>query len=200
MAWAPDYATTTELKSTMDIDVSTHDTELGLALTGSSRAVDRSTNRQFGVVAAAEERAYTPWWDRRRQLYVIEVDDLMTTTDLAIEDEQGNSLAALVTLGDGGYRLEPRNNPQKGRPWTQLVTTTPAVGDWLATGIWGWSAVPDTIKAATLLQAERFYLRRQAPFGVAGSPDEGSEMRLLAKVDPDVAVMVGAYRRWWAAA
>jgi hypothetical protein len=67
------------------------------------------------------------------------------------------------------------------------------------TATWGWTAVPATIKKATLLQASRFYKRRDAPFGVAGSPDMGSEMRLLAKVDPDVEVMLGDYRRKWGA-
>ena len=48
---------------------------------------------------------------------------------------------------------------------------------------------------ATLLQASRLAARRDSPFGVAGSPDAGSEMRLLARVDPDVAVALEPYRR-----
>jgi len=43
-------------------------------------------------------------------------------------------------------------------------------------------------KVATVLQANRLLKRRHAPFGVAGSPELGSELRLLARVDPDVAV------------
>ena len=67
------------------------------------------------------------------------------------------------------------------------------------TARWGWAAVPSTIKQATLLQASRLLARRDAPFGIAGSPDVGSEIRLLARVDPDVAVAVAPYRRWWGA-
>jgi len=55
--------------------------------------------------------------------------------------------------------------------------------------------VPTTVKQATLLQASRVFARREAPFGVAGSPDMGSELRLLEKVDPDVAVMLVPYVR-----
>jgi hypothetical protein len=46
-----------------------------------------------------------------------------------------------------------------------------------------------------MLQASRFYARRDSPYGVAGSPDLGSEVRLLSKVDPDVAVSLADYVR-----
>lgn len=57
--------------------------------------------------------------------------------------------------------------------------------------------VPPTITAACLLQASRFWKRRDAPFGIAGSPVLGNEMRLLAKLDPDVEVMLWNYVNWW---
>lgn len=56
-----------------------------------------------------------------------------------------------------------------------------------------FNPVPSTIKLATLMQAGRWAKRRDAPFGIAGSPETGSEMRLLAKLDPDVEVMLGGY-------
>lgn len=199
MAWAPDYVTASELKSYLRITDTDDDAEVALAITAASRAVDRATNRQFGVVGAPEERRYEPRWDRRRELYVVEIDDLMSTTGLAVVDDEGTELAALATVGDGGYRLEPVNAPQKGRPWTQFVTTTSA--DWWdVTAPWGWTAAPAPIGQATLIQSSRLFKRRDAPFGVAGSPDLGSELRLLAKVDPDVEVVVAPYRRWWGAA
>lgn len=198
MAWAPDYVTPSEAKDYLRIPDDVDDTEIGFAITAASRAIDRATGRQFGVVAAAEERFYTPYWDRDLEVYAVDIDDLQTTTDLAVEDENAETLAALVTLGDGGYRLEPRNALQIGRAWTRLVTTTCGTGDWAVTAIWGWTAVPDTIKQAVLMQVNRLIKRREAPFGVAGSP-EGGELRLLAKLDPDVEVLVGTYKRWGAA-
>jgi len=65
---------------------------------------------------------------------------------------------------------------------------------------WGWSAVPVPVKEATYLQASRFHSRRDSPYGIAGSPDQGSELRLLSRVDPDVAVSLSDFVRWWAAA
>jgi hypothetical protein len=67
--------------------------------------------------------------------------------------------------------------------------------------VWGWDEVPTTVEQATLLQASRFHARRFSPYGVAGSPEAGSEMRLLAKLDPDVELALGraSLVRWWAA-
>lgn len=62
------------------------------------------------------------------------------------------------------------------------------------------TTIPDSIVMACLLQAGRFYKRRDALFGIAGSPEMGNEMRLLAKLDPDVALLVkSAYDMWGAA-
>lgn len=62
------------------------------------------------------------------------------------------------------------------------------------------STVPAGVNTATLIQAARFFKRRDSPYGVAGSPEMGSELRLQAKLDPDVYVMIKPYRAWWGAA
>lgn len=204
MAWAPDYVTATELKSFLRITDTVDDAELGFAITAASRAVDNSANRQFGVVAAAEQRFYTARYDRRRMRWVVVIDDLMSTTNFAavVLDSSG---ATVGTITD--YVLEPRNSAQRSRPWTQMMIRptsaylpTGQTDEVAVTALWGWSAVPTAVKEATLLQASRFFARRNAPFGVAGSPDVGSEVRLLARLDPDVAVSLANYVRWWAAA
>lgn len=59
--------------------------------------------------------------------------------------------------------------------------------------------IPAEIKLACLIQASRLVTRKDAPFGIAGSPDVGSEMRLLAKLDPDVQVLVRPHKSWWGA-
>lgn len=197
MVWAPDYATTAELKAYQRIDDAVDDAQLALAITAASRAIDQHTSRQFGVVAAPEERFYTAAYDSRRGRWVIEIDDLMTAAGLVVTVEAG----AVDVLAK-----QPANAAAKGRPWTRLVvapesTTQPNCEEdgVSVTATWGWTAVPATIKQAALLQASRLFTRRDAPFGVAGSPELGSELRLLAKVDPDVAVVLGPYVRWWAA-
>lgn len=201
MAWAPDYVTTAELRSFLRITDSDDDTELDLAIAAASRAIDTDTNRQFGVVAATEERFYTARWDRKRCRWVVDIDDLMSTSnfDAQVQDADGVDVGQI-----NDYFLEPRNAAAQGQPWTQLVVKpdstykpTGLANEVAITALWGWTAVPDAVKQATLLQSSRLFARRTSPYGVAGSPDAGSEMRLLAKVDPDVSVALRPYRRWW---
>lgn len=196
MAWAPDYITGTELGNYMSItDPDAVETvELQLAATAASRAVDKATNRQFGLVAAPEERFYTAWVDWVAGRWVVDVDDVQTMAGLVVE------------VGDLGpttaYTLEPVNAAAKGRPWERLVfdedSSVLPVGDRHEISVvarWGWSVVPSTIPLATKLQGSRFHSRRDSPYGIAGSPDTGSEQRLSARADPDVRVMLTSYRR-----
>lgn len=201
MAWAPNYSTEDALKTYLRIDTADtqDDNEVALALAASSRAIDRYTNRQFGAVDQAEERYYEGRWDHDRNRWVVELDDLSTPFQFVVVDGDGNTIPAEATSGDGGYVLEPRNAPQLDRPWTQFVLPQTSNSEFYCTGVWGWPSIPDAVQQACLLQSARLFARRGAPFGVAGSPDMGSEVRLLAKLDVDVEVVLGPYKRWWAA-
>lgn len=185
MTWAPVYAALEDLRGYIGIDDGADDAELQFALEAASRAIDRETNRQFGQVASAEERWYPV--QRCGTGWAVSIDDLMDTSGLSPTGT-----------------LLPRNAAQKSRPYTALrLTDKPDTDDdglTAVTGVWGWSQIPYPIVQATLLQANRFFIRRHSPYGIAGSPDTGSEMRLLSRVDPDVAVALGPYLRWWAAA
>jgi hypothetical protein len=206
MAWAPDYCDTSELASLVRIDDTLDDAQLALAIATASRAIDHAAGRQFGLVASAEARYYTPSWSRTLGRWTVETDDLMTTTGLAVAGDLLGDSTYGDTLDVAYVNPRPLNAAQKGRPWTGLSIEPLSPVQFCAredsvkvTGRWGWTAVPTTIKQATLLQASRLLARRDAPFGIAGSPDVGSEMRLLARVDPDVAVAIAPYRRWWGA-
>jgi uncharacterized phiE125 gp8 family phage protein len=199
MTWAPDYVTAAELKSYLRITDTADDAELALAITTASRAVDGFCHRQFGQVASAEERSYTAYWDRRERVWVVGFDDLQDTTGLTVTVEAGE-----IDV----YTLEPVNAAQEGRPFTRLrVDSDSAAKPTTEThgvtidAVWGWDAVPAAVEQATLLQASRFHARRFSPYGVAGSPEQGSEMRLLAKLDPDVELSLARAKliRWWAA-
>lgn len=194
MTWAPDYVTDAELGAFVKIpEGDTADAEwLALAAAAASRAVDRHCHRQFGVAAGPVSRRYTAWYNRRRRCWVVDIDDLMADD--------------LVLTIDGvevtGFTLEPVNADADGRPYEAVAfgsgSSAVPTGDEYeisATATWGWAAVPDAIKQAALLQGSRFFTRRSAPFGVAGSPDTGSEIRLLDRVDPDVAVSLADYVR-----
>ncbi len=202
MAWAPDYVTTTELKTFLSISDAVDDAQLAFAITAASRAVDRHCGRQFGVVSGVEQRFYTAHHDRDRSRWVVEIDDLMSTSGFVAE-VQGSDGSSLGTISS--YVLLDRNAAAQGRPWTALMVRPESTGiptglpdEVAVTALWGWTAVPVAVKQATLLQASRLVHRRTSPFGVAGSPELGSELRLLARVDPDVSVALSDYVRWWA--
>jgi hypothetical protein len=218
MAWAPDYTTAADLEAFMRVPDNADAAVEARAITAASRLVDKATNRQFGKVAAAEDRYYDAQWDKTAQRWYLEVDDLMGDasglTLYADYDGSGN-YASQIT----GFRLMDLNAAQKGRPWTEIQFPTSAsvgvsvelVPYWINntavssrsvkvnTLAWGWTAFPVPIVEATLLQASRFVQRRDSPFGIAGSPQTGSELRLLAKLDPDVEVIVRPFWRPWGA-
>jgi hypothetical protein len=190
--WAPDYITLAELKKLVDVDDVVDDAFLGLLPGAASRAVDRACGRQFGIVAAPEERYYPVRYVRNRRRWVAAIDDLQTTTGLILP-------AAIGT----DYVLGPRNAVARGKAWLQIIfRETPLTSgeeEFPMTASWGWSAIPDAVKVATLLQANRWSSRKDSPYGIAGSPDQGSELRLLERVDPDVKTSLRDYRRdWWA--
>jgi hypothetical protein len=190
VTWAPDYATTAEVKSYLGITDTADDVLIALWVTAASRAVDKFCGRQFGKVSTVEVREYTPAWDRTLGKYVAQIDDIQDVSALTVID----SLATVIT----DYELGPINAAKKGKPYERIVTS--ARGVLTLDGLWGWTAVPSSVKAATLLQAARLSARRTSPFGIAGSPDQGSELRLLAALDPDLMTSLSAFRRdWWAA-
>jgi len=193
MVWAPDYLTVSEAKAFLRIGDAVDDAELAVAITAASRAIDEHCNRQFGLLAAAELWSYTARPDLDRGRWVVDIDDLMTVTGLIVE---------VPTVGiTTQFTKEPANAAAKGRPWTRLVfdidaAVTPVSTNNYAvnvTGRFGWTTVPVPVDQAALLQVSRFISRRDSPYGIAGSPDQGSELRLLARVDPDVGVSLRSY-------
>lgn len=191
MTWAPTYVTSEELAAFVRIGDNADDVQLNLAVAAASRAVDRATGRQFGQTAGAELRYFSATHEARSRCWVVELDDLAVMPTVVTAD-------GAVTID---YTMRERNAPSKGLPWTSMVLGgSPGWTDVEVTARWGWSAVPETVKEATLLQASRLLARRNSPYGVTGSPDQGGELRLLAQVDPDVALILRPFvRQWWVA-
>lgn len=210
MAWKPSYITTSQLKDALRITDTADDLMLGYAITAASRAIDQHCGRQFGQESAPVARFYTPYLDSDNYRYVCRIDDLMTTAGLVIQTDVDNDLVFETTLVlNTDVLLAPYNAAADLLPWTRLVTTAkygiPNINfplrerSVMVTAQWGWSSIPDVVVQACLIQASRFFLRRNAPFGVAGSPELGNELRLLSKLDPDVAVMLSQVVRPWGA-
>lgn len=210
MAWAPSYADTDDLRDFVRIDDSADDTVMSTALDAASRMIDYACDprtdhsRQFGKVDAPEDRYFTitqRGYDiAHAGQWAAETDDLATVVGLVVAVAVG--IGSEVYTPVTGVAPLPRNALAHGRPFTALafagssMPAPPLIVDAVkVTGVWGWPAIPPTIHQACLLQGSRLLARRDAPFGVAGSPETGTEMRLLAKLDPDVETMVRPFVR-----
>jgi hypothetical protein len=205
MAWAPDYCTTAELRAYATRSVATvDDTELAFAITAASRVVDEYCGRQFGQVTPVAARLYSAQWDRRSGRWMIDTDDISATTNLAIAVDDDDDQVYDQTITD--YRLDPLNAAALGEPWTRIIVDRDSAispscreGAVQVTALWGWAAVPTAVKNATLIEANRIFMRRVSPYGIAGSPETGSELRLLRAVDVDAQKILNPYRRVWGA-
>lgn len=197
--WKPVYASLAEMREWLrinDPDDTDDDALLRLKLSAASRAVDGSCRRQFGKVDAAVTRSYDVRWSRTNQAHVAEIDDLMDLTDFTFTLDD-------VELAADDYRLMPRNAIADGEPYTYIVISAAPTGDGVLAGLglWGWNPPwPDPVKEATMLQASRLNIRRDSPYGIAGGSDSGTELRLLARLDPDIAPIVAdLIRTGWVA-
>lgn len=201
MTWEPDYVTLAQAKKEIRIPDDQDDASISSKITAASRAIDRFTLRQFGQLAAAEARYYTPWYDEDLRRWVVEIDDTFGTVDFAVALDLGDDDTYSTALASSDWVLRPRNAASKLRPYTQLAIKSSASQPMSRADSvriiekWGWTSIPTTIQEATLLQVSRLLWRRDAPAGVSISRDGSSQLRLLAKLDPDVEVMVNGYRR-----
>jgi hypothetical protein len=210
MPWAPDYATVDEIRDLIRIDDAADDAVIEAALSGASRAIDYACDgrpgftRQFGRTDIDEDRWFTP---SRRGYSAPWRDQWVAITD-DIADPAGALAVSADLTGDGTYvvitgcTVLPRNATAKGEPGTSILfygssmPVPPIIAESVKVSAeWGWPAVPGPIHEACLLQTSRLISRRDAPFGVAGSPEVGSEVRLLARLDPDVEQLVRPYVR-----
>jgi hypothetical protein len=185
--WAPDYLTDEEAADYVrapGVELE----ELAIWCTAASRAIDKKTNRQFGQVSTLTERTYRrpAVYDRRSCLWLVEVDDVQDVTGMTIDG---------TAYADSGAVLLPDDAAAKGRPYERLGFETCPDAPVVASALWGWTAVPAQVVGACKLQVSRWSSRRDSPYGIAGSPTSGSEMRLLSRLDPDVATTLAGLSR-----
>jgi hypothetical protein len=196
------YAVLADLKGWVGITDTADDTTLQLALDAAEQQVNAWTGRNFNLDGSVVARTYTAGSQS-----AVEVDPIGTLTGLVVEtDDNDDGTYETTWTINTDFRVEPTNAAATGVPWTRLVATGSKVfptgtRDWPAvrvTARYGWpAAVPAAVKMATLHQAARLWKRKDAPFGVAGSVEFGSEMRLLEKMDPDAVALLTPYRRPW---
>jgi hypothetical protein len=195
MAIVNGYVTRAEVQNALGLGTATivpDSDEIDQVVTAVSRAVDDYCGRFFYSVAG------TVVFTANDYMFLPIGDWVSVTTIKTDEDNSGTVHKTLTPNMD--YRLQ-QNTTFPGWPFTAIQITsfgsnTLPVGVTQGVevvGTRGWSAVPEPIRAAALIQSVRVHARRATPFGVAGSP-EGGIVRLLSRLDPDVELMVRPYR------
>lgn len=195
------YASLSDVKLALRVTDTVDDALLNVALDAASAAIDDHCNRTFVAAAGVATRTYYPSGGR------VETDDFFTTVGLII-NVGGSVIPAAVPDVSSGYELEPPNAVAHGEPYTGFTYASYTLSPFRLLGAttrarasvtarWGYAeTVPAQVRQACILQASRIFARRLSPYGIAGSPEMGSELRVLAKVDPDVAVLLAGLVRF----
>lgn len=191
-----EYATVDELKANLSIEDDDEDDILDRVLRSASRAVDGHCRRRFWL----DDDPTIRYFDARSRV-VVRVDDIgHATVTVATDDDESGAYAA--AWGAGDFTLQPRNAGAESRPWTRLSVSSAGVrtfplgpGLVKVTARFGWPSVPAAVKDATLLQAARWYHRKDTPFAIADVAQSETALRLFSTLDPDVVVLLVEYRR-----
>lgn len=195
-----DYCTLAELQYRIWPPGATADTADDAALeniiTATSRTIDNFCGRRFYTTDTTETRYFTT--SDREYLYLN--IDLISITTIKVDYDGDRTYE--TTLDTGDYDLLPANAALDSRPYDCIQISQDGDEAWPTfrnaieiVGYFGWSTTPAAVEEATLIQAERIWKRKDAPFGLISNP-VGGEMRLLNKLDPDVETLLYKYKRW----
>jgi len=184
-----------ELKTALGISGSADDTYLNLAIDAAEKSINDLCGRKFTADSSASARTY------RAQPYLAVTDDISTLTGLVVKTDTAADGTFDTTWASTDYQVEPLNNLTKGRSVNNLRAigsyTYPVYGDGQVsvevTAKWGWPAVPDPVKQATLMMSSRLYGRKASPMGVIGVGDFGPVR--ISRTDPDIAALLMDYKR-----
>jgi len=197
MAIVNGYCTLADLKAALRVQDSIDDSLLELAIESASREIDGYCERVFYSTSAT--RVYAP-----TNIYTVTTDDIISVTTLK---SSSDGVTYDITWQTSDYQLEPLNGVAGGlvTPFTRIRATgnylmpTFSVGTFYelealiqVVGVFGWSAIPATIRQATVILAMRLFKRLDSPMGVI-SNDLGS-MR-VGRVDPDVETLLSPFRK-----
>jgi hypothetical protein len=166
------YCTDSELVEYCGSEIVANTAHLSLCRRAAEDAINAICQRTFDVAAVTSiTRRYVPnTWD------TVHIHDIVDNTNLVVTDD-----GTAVALAD--IQLEPVNNLLYDGTVTPFYTLRRIAGSWTCGGReatvsvtstrWGWAAVPDRVKEATLVGAKDLAGLRDTRFGVAGFGEFG---------------------------
>lgn len=165
-----------------------------------SRAIDYYCDRVF-YTSAATARTFTPCDSR-----LLFVDDLLSIDANGLVTDDDGDRTYENTWATTDYLLLPENAATDGEPYTMIEIDPygshifPCVRRGVKiTGTWGYAAtVPKPIAEICLLLSEQMMARKDAIFGVIGTPGGEAMMRIPSNIlreDAHLQMLLAGYRR-----
>jgi hypothetical protein len=177
------YCTPEELKGRLQIADGTDDDQVGLAVQAAARSIEGYCGRYFWQ--GTDTRTYVPESPWRQP-----VDDLVSITTLKT-DSSGTGVFDVtwtagidfeLALGETSYNVSASGEARPYReirvigggakffPFTWALSRMDRIQ---VVGVFGWPAVPPTVKQAALQLASNYFRMKDAPFGVQGMSEFG---------------------------
>ena len=192
-----DIITRAEFKTRQGITDTDNDDVIDEVITEATKLIVTTCGRVFDDAGSASARVFHPLSG-----CLAYVHDFSTTTGLIIKTDTGNDGTYATTWDAADFSLEPLNNigpsGQSGWPYRIIRAVRGRTFPCLArpalqvTARWGWTAVPDDVKGAAYLVANRLYAERNTPFGSVQSAEFGAlpirEQRDVMKLLQDYVV------------
>lgn len=184
-----------DIKQQLDTDLVTR------AIKAASRAIDAWCSndvpnaRKFWLDTSASQRVYR--CDNRVTAWI---DDIGTTTGLIIQtDDNDDGTYETTWTINTDFQLLPAN-PSLSYPFaywqinavgTKRFPVYERRSGLRVTAKWGWSGTPVEVQQACLIRSVALFLRKDSPYGIAGSNDYGG-MR-ISRFDNDVVSLLRPY-------
>jgi hypothetical protein len=184
---ANEYADWEELKEMRSISTTSQDDALKRAVTRASRAIDLRCGRRFWRDGETSTLTFP---DLRGRSIVSGSSETFLTGDIATTSTLSVTIGGVESAPEGlsfSYfsSFEPRG------AITGITRSSWWGGRIQLTAEYGWPAVPESIEEATLLLANRRYMRKDSPEGTSGWSTEGQVG--VSRFDQDIEDLVAPF-------
>lgn len=201
------YVDKDDLKAYIGLTGTAQDTNIDTAIDSACRLIDSICGRKFSQDDSVVVKTFTP----KSSIY-LDTPDISTTTGLIVklDDNDDGTFETTLTLNTD-YIVEPTNprvikitgGTTYYEPYNKITILhtrsserfDPTIKNNIQiTAKWGYSAVPEDIKTATLIQALRYFKRKDTPFNTYGDINTGVS-ELFSRLDPDVQTILKGHKK-----
>lgn len=193
------YCTLADFKAFARITDTVDDTINEAVINAASRMVDRYTGRRFWQDATVVTREF-----HADDAWCVQVDDVSTLTGLIVKTDEADAGTFTRTLTiTTDYMCYPLNAADEtpARPFDEIrimssssylfpTTARPGVQ---VTAKFGWAAVPDEVKVATIFQAEMLYAAKDARSGIVQAAVDGYATRMSRYLHPQAELLLADF-------